>query len=202
VDLSVLILPKLDLERLSIVLDGFGHEGRLHAVRQWNAVILTKLYDALTGFRATTLEDLVPAGTAARTAVITHGTNSLPAFSHFQKRFCRPESGDAGADASAVLYGYNEQTFRAFTGPGYFVARAEPTPGGSEVAFDYRTLPPADPAKLPPDWPPVVPNSARLGIFVYANMADRVRALSANVLVGRAFRRDRPMNTWFALVRE
>ena len=34
-DLTVLLEPKIDLPRLAEILDGMGHEGRLHTVRGW-----------------------------------------------------------------------------------------------------------------------------------------------------------------------
>jgi hypothetical protein len=198
VDVSVLIEPKLDLPRLAEVLDGFGHEGRLRAVMHWNRAMLAALYEALAGFRPIAAADFVPAGTPPRTPIIHHGKNSLPLFSHFQKRFCR---GD-GAEED-VLWGYNEQTWGSFTGPGYFTARAEGGPG--EVVIDYRKLPPGKPDA----WPPIEPNESRLGRFVYAGMVDRLRGLSTHVTLGRAFRARSgeaaaatPMDAWFALCRE
>jgi hypothetical protein len=203
VDLKVLIEPKLELARLSQVLDELGHEGRLHAVRLWTPHVLATLYEALAGYRPLTLDGFVPSATPPRTEVIHHGKNSLPAASHFQKRFFRPapvEPEPGQQEGHGKLFGYNEQTFRPFTGPGYFETHADAATG--EVVFDYRVLPPADPAKLPAGWPPVVSNTGRLGFLVYAGMVDRCRALADHVVVGKAFKRGRPMRAWFALVRE
>jgi hypothetical protein len=196
VDISVLIEPKLDLERLSVVLDGFGHEGRVHAMRCWNRRHLERLFDALTGFRALTLEHFVPAAQRPLEAVIHHGKNSLPVASLFEKRFCRPVQGVEGSEGAGVLFGYNHQAFTPFTGAGYFVIRRDDAAG--EAVFDYRQLPTA----TPETWPPIRPNEERLGRFVYAGMVDRVRALSSHVVVGRAYKGERPMSAWFALCRE
>ena len=34
-DVSVLLEPSIDLKRLAEVLDGLGHEGRVHTTRGW-----------------------------------------------------------------------------------------------------------------------------------------------------------------------
>lgn len=135
------------------------------------------------------LEDLVPAAVPPLTEVIHEGKNSLPAFTRFQKRFCRPPH-----ENPVELWGYNEQRMRAFTGPGYFVVH---TDDGGDLVIDYRRLPP----EKPPAWPPILPNSARLSRFVYHDMVDVLRTVAPSVTVGRAFRRGRPLDAWFALVR-
>jgi hypothetical protein len=62
---------------------------------------------------------------------------------------------------------------------------------------DYRVLPPDKPAA----WPKIIPNSARLSRFIYNGTVDYLRRVSKNVVIGRAYRRDKPMDAWFALVR-
>ncbi len=82
------------------------------------------------------------------------------------------------------------------TGPGFFVARTSPIEG--EVILDYRTLPEGKAA----GWPSIVPNTAKLGRFVYAGMVDHMRAISAHVSIGRADKGGKAMDAWFALCRQ
>ncbi len=196
-DLTVLIQPSVDLPRLTRVLDELGHSGRLATVRGWDGRTLARLYEAAKGHHALTTEHFVPAAIGPLTEVIHHGKNSLPAFSHFQKRFARP---DAAESPPKELWGFNRQSNEAFTGPGYFVVHTEWDAGQvpGEVAIDYRRLPPG---KVP-SWPEIVPNSARLGRFVYAGMVDVMRGISNHVSIGRAWKQGKYMDAWFALVRE
>lgn len=186
-DLSVLLDP-LDLPRLSSVLDELGHLGRVDTIRNWDRDVMAKLYEAVKGYRKVTLDDYVPPGTSALQQVIHHGKNSLPAFTLFQKRFCKP------AEGSDKLYGYNHQTMAPFTGPGYYVSYVE----GDEVFIDYTQIPPAKPEA----WPPIVQNEARLGRFVYSGMIDIMRGISTHVSIGRAKKKGEMMDAWFVLCRE
>ena len=201
-DLTVLLEPSINLARLEHVLNDLGHSGRLATVRGWEPKTLTKLYEAAKGHHPLTLEHFEPARIGPLTEVIHHGKNSLPLFSHFQKRFTRP---DAKEDAPKELWGFNRQSNEAFTGPGYFVVLAEwqgrpPSEGTDEgeVAIDYRKLP----TGRVPSWPDIMPNSARLGRFVYDGMVDVMRGVSNHVSIGRAFKGGKWMDAWFALVRE
>jgi len=187
-DLTVLLEPKLDLPRLAEVLDGMGHEGRLHTVRGWGKARQAELFEAAKGGRPLTLEDYVPSNVPALTEVIHHGRNTLPLFNDFQKRFCRPE------DEEGVLYGYNEGTVRPVTGPGYYVAYAK----DGELVIDYRKTPKAKVAS----WPEILPNSKKLGFLVYEGMVDYMRALSQHVSIGRAEKGGKMMDAYFVLVRE
>ncbi|HEY2511351.1 MAG TPA: hypothetical protein VGI39_10865, partial [Polyangiaceae bacterium] len=120
-DLSVLLDP-LDLPRLATVLDELGHLGRVDTVRGWDGDTMATLYEALKGYMPLTLEYFVPPEVAPLTEVIHHGKNSLPAFTHFQKRFCKPSD----AAKNDELWGYNEGSMRWAIGPGYFaVHKAE-----------------------------------------------------------------------------
>lgn len=191
-DLSKLIFPKVELETIAHALDGVGHEGRLHTVIEWSKREMAPLYEAAADNPATTLDDFVPSDREAMREVIHHGKNSLPAFTHFQKRFCRPPE-DAPAEQ---IWGYNHTPgIQAFTGPGYFVLHPW-TEGG--VVVDYTMLPP----KRPDGWPEILPNTARLSRFIYHGMKDVMRKLSQHVTIGRARRGDQAMDAWFILVRE
>jgi hypothetical protein len=87
---------------------------------------------------------------------------------------------------------------KAFTGPGYFVAKPV---DARTIVVDYFDVPP-DGAKLPAGWPGVLPNSARLGRFVYFQMRDYMRGVSKHVTVGRANRGGKDVDNWFLLLRE
>jgi hypothetical protein len=181
----------VDLERLREVLDGLGHIGRVATIRTWGRGIQSKLYEAAKGFMPVTLETFVPSGTEPLVEVIHHGMNSLPAFTHFQKRFCLAKEG-------SELWGYNhnDEPVNSTVGPGYFVVHSAPDEG--EIDIDYTRLPPAK----PDSWPNIIPNEARLGRFVYSGLVDRMRGISSHVSIGRGYRKGDIMDAWFVLCRE
>ncbi|HEY3593697.1 MAG TPA: hypothetical protein VGL13_07480 [Polyangiaceae bacterium] len=187
-DIVPMIWPSVDRGAIAHLLDEVGDEGRLNTVMDLGKRELAALYEACADNEPLTLADLVPEETPPMTEVVHEGKNSLTLFNRFQKRFCR-----AAAKADE-LYGYNEQTMKVLTGPGYFVAHARAEGG---VLVDYRRLP----DDRPRQWPPIISNHARLGRFVYAGMVDVLRRVSRGVSIGRAFRGDRPMDAWFVLVR-
>lgn len=191
----------IDVHRLADVLDGMGHAGRVETVARWGKSIQSRLFEAVKGHKPLTLDDFVPASVDPLVEVIHHGKNTLPVFTRFQKRFCKPKSN--GGDE---LWGYNEGhaesliETKKFTGPGYYVMhapdRTDATTG--ELDIDYRKLPAGKPEK----WPAIVPNEGRLGRFVYAGMVDVMRGVSQHVSIGRAMKGGKWMDAWFVLVRE
>ncbi|MBL9110940.1 MAG: hypothetical protein JNM74_16765 [Myxococcales bacterium] len=187
-DLTVLLEPKIDLPRLAEILDGMGHEGRLHTVRGWGLARQAELFEAVKGHKPLTLADFVPDGVPNLTEVIHDGRNTLPLFNDFQKRFCRPE------DEEGVLYGYNEGSTRGLTGPGYYVAYEK----DGELVIDYRKTPKAKVST----WPEIIPNSKKLGFLVYEGMVDYMRGLSSHVSIGRAEKGGKMMDAYFVLVRD
>ncbi len=191
-DLTSLIETHLDLPRLSKDLDEIGHAGRVWSVRRWTRADMRILFDAAKGFRPLTLDHFVPASTPAMVEVVHEGKNSLPAHTHFDKRFCRPKAS-AGADR---LFGYNHHSLSAFSGPGYFVVRSSPEAG--ELSIDYTAVPDA----APPGWPRIKPSQAGFGRFVYGGMVDVMRGLSTHVSIGRATIHGQPVDRWFVLVRD
>lgn len=191
-ELKNLIEKHLDLPRLAKDLDEIGTPARIWATRQWTRSIQARLYEAAKGFRPVTLEDYVPAGTAPHVEVITHGMNTLPAHNHFQKRFCKP----ADPETKDQLIGFNYQALSGFTGPGYYVAR--PAGDKGEVDIDYTMLP----KEKAESWPTIIPNSQRLGRFVYYGMIDVMRGISSHVSIGRARKKSGWMDAWFVLVRQ
>lgn len=154
-----------------------------------------KLWDAAVG-RGVRIAEMVPASLGPLRPVVFHGKNSLPAFTRFQKRFCRP-SPDVERDE---LWGYNYQPvgwLAPLTGPGYFVAYDTANgPGG--VAVDYTRIPPGKPV----EWPEIHDNTYRLSRFIYNGTIDYLRRVSEHLLIGRATRAGRDMPNWFLLCRE
>ena len=153
-----------------------------------------KLWHAAAG-GAVTIGEMVPREIGPLRPVIFHGKNSLPAFTRFQKRFCRP-AADVGRDE---LWGYNYQPvgwLGPLTGPGYFVAYDSNGLGG--VAVDYTKIPPAKPAS----WPDIHDNTYRLSRFIYNGMIDYLRRVSPHLLIGRATKAGKEMPNYFLLCRE
>ncbi len=168
----------LDIDRLAAALDAMAEVDRVALVRTWDGKFQRRLWDACARGK-TTLADFVPPGTPPGVAIIHAGRNSLPVFKTFEKHFC------VAADRPDALYGYNEGATRALIGPGYYVAREFPERG--EVGVDYMQVPPED-SKLPAGWPSIKSNESGLQRFVYANMIDYMRKVSAHVTIGRAYK--------------
>ncbi len=183
--------PSPDLERLRTMLDTCGTWSRRNAVRGLDKRMMAALYEASQGADALSLDDIVPV-TDPLVEVIHSGKNSLPMFNRFEKRFCRPD----GDDAKPELWGYNHQSMSGFTGPGYFVATADE--GTGEIVIDYTRQPP----RKVGSWPEIIPNEAKLGRFVWGGMVDRLRRVTGNVTIGRAYRHGKATDDYFALVRE
>jgi hypothetical protein len=175
-------------------LDGLSAEDRVVAVRSLGRSAQRKLYALVDGFRSVRLVDLVPPEVPPLKPVRHFGRNTLPAFTLFEKRFCRPRAADA--QAPGELYGYNQQAMAVLTGPGYFVAREDPARG--EVWIDYTRVPP----EHPEGWPEIRSNERGLARFVYGFMVDTLRRVSEHVTIGSAARRGREMGSWFVLCRE
>lgn len=182
----------IDVEALGEAFDAAPQQARIQAIRSFSPDIQANLFDAAEG-RDVPLEYMVPEDRGPLEEVIHEGQNTLPVFSKFQKRFCRPSSGQKPAERD-MLWGYNHQLMRPFTGPGYFISYEDEKTG--EYWIDYRDLPP----ERPDEWPNIISNKARLGRFVYHGMVDRLRRVSAHCTIGRAFK-DGPMDAWFVLVR-
>jgi hypothetical protein len=194
----------IDLHRLAEVLDGMGHAGRVETVRRWGKREQARLYEAIKGHMPLTLDYFVPGTLDPLVPVIHEGKNSLPAFTHFQKRFCKPK--EKSGDTKEELWGYNEGSaesmleIKPFTGPGYFCVHTPEGRDGSEgeIDIDYRKIPSAKPES----WPEIIPNEAKLGRFIYAGMVDVMRGLSNHVSIGRAMKGGKWMDAWFVLVRQ
>jgi len=185
--------PVVKPHEVSGFLDALSHAERVRAIRSLNRSEQRSLYQSVDGFRPLGLSDLVPPETGDMQTVRHFGKNTLPAFTHFEKRFCRP----VGADPQnpPELFGFNFQTMAPLTGPGYFVA----VPGDrDEVLVDYRRVPDA----RPDGWPPIVDNARGLSRFVYGFMVDTLRGVSRHVSIGSAARNGKDLGSWFILCRE
>jgi hypothetical protein len=184
------ILP----QEIADFLDGLSSADRIEAVRGLGRPEQRRLYRAVDGFLPLRLTDLVPPSAADLETVRHFGRNTLPAFTLFEKRFCRPRGADARKPGE--LWGYNHQTLSRLTGPGYFVAREDPT--RPEVLIDYTALP----SERPADWPEIRPNELGLSRLVYGHMIDTLRRVSEHVTIGSAARRGRDLGSWFVLARQ
>lgn len=184
----------VDVGGIAALLDALSHEERVDAIRFLGRSSQRRLYEAVAGFRPLGLADLVPPSVADLDPVRHFGRNTLPAFNHFEKRFCRPP----GAQASGPdeLYGFNFQSMGWLTGPGYFVAVEDPV--RPEVRIDYTRVPP----RRPEDWPPTRSNERGPARLVYGFMIDTLRRVSEHVTIGSAARRGRDLGSWFVLCRQ
>jgi hypothetical protein len=170
-------------------LNSLSPDARVDEIRSLSGGEQASLYDRVAKAAPIGLEHFVPKGSGHLKEVIHHGKNSLLAFTHFQKRFCVDQEKN-------LILGYNEQTMRWFTGPGYFVVR--PVPEDSRVVIDYTQVP----DRHPSEWPDIHPNSRLFSRFVYYNMQDFMWKVSEHVSIGRAFRGGKPQPNYFVLCRE
>ncbi|MBW2495132.1 MAG: SseB family protein [Deltaproteobacteria bacterium] len=194
-DLRFLIRDRpISPERIRRFLDERSHEARVAAIRSLSGSELHDLYVAVDGFKPVTLEDLVPPAVEDFATVRHHGKNSLPVFTHFEKRLCRPPCTDS--EPATELYGYNFQSLASITGPGYFIARE--SADRPEVMIDYHSLPP----EHPQGWPPLRSNDRGLSRLVFGFLFDTLRGVSDHVTIGSASRKGRDLGSWFALCRE
>lgn len=175
-------------------LDGLSPDGRVAAIRAAGRGAQRRLYAAVAGHAAVRLADLVPPACAPLATVRHFGRNTLPLFTRFEKRLCRPPGEDPAAPRE--LWGFNFQALEPVTGPGYFSAREDAARG--EVLIDYTRVP----ASAPPGWPAPRSNEAGLSRFVYGFMVDTLRRVSEHVTIGSAARRGRDIGSWFLLCRE
>ena len=129
----------------------------MEAIRAVGRSAQRRLYEAVDGFGEVRLTDLVRPETADLATVRHYGRNTLPAFTHFEKRFCRPRGADH--DKPGELYGFNFQSMAPITGPGYFVAHEDP--GRPEVWVDYRRVP----SEHPDGWPEISVNELVAAVY-------------------------------------
>jgi hypothetical protein len=186
--------PTVKPHEISQFLDSLNHASRVAAIRSLNRTEQRRLYEAVEGYRPLRLSDLVPATCDSLATVRHFGKNTLPAFSHFEKRFCRPVEADP--ERPTELLGFNFQTMAPITGPGYFIAVGDEQ--RDEVLVDYRRVP----QQHPDGWPSIKSNERGLSRFVYGFMVDTLRGVSEHVTIGSAARKGKDMGSWFVLCRE
>lgn len=182
------------LARIGEALDRMNHESRLFTVQSATKKDMEALWELMKDQPALDADFYVPSGTEPLKEVIHHGKNSLPAFTHFQKRFCRP------GDESGDIWGYNHQPNEWFAGPGYFVAhetKDEKDPPSAYV-IDYNRIP----SKKPESWPPIQDNDGLTRSLVYGRMKDYMRRVSSHVSIGKAHRAGKSLGQYFMLCRE
>lgn len=182
--------PQLDLAYAAKVLDELGPSGRLDTIRRFTGDHMARLYEAAKGVRPLSLAHLVPDDVEPLVGVVHRGHNSLPMFSDFAKCFCKPK------DEAGILYGYNDQFWSWFSGPGYFVARPSTSEEGA-IDVDYREIP----KDKPSTWPALAPNRGFGPSIVFGGMIDVIRGISEHVSIGRATRRGKVTDNYFVLSR-
>jgi len=189
--------PAARIGEIADYLDRLSPDHRLHEVRQLDGADQARLYELARESPPITIEHFAPKDRPALREVIHEGKNTLPAFQRFQKRMCRPASGEGR------LFGYNEGFTRRFLGPGYFVLHA--TAGNPDweqrgaIVVDYFMMPDGEVA---PGWPSVVPNSQGLQMLVYQGTRDFMRRVSSHVSVGAAYKGEKQMGAYFTLCRQ
>jgi hypothetical protein len=179
---------------LARFLDPLSHEQRVEVVRSLGRAQQKSLWEVVDGFAPVRLVELVPPQTPELQQVRHVGKNTLPAFTHFEKRLCRLPGSDP--EAPDQLAGANFQTMSPVTGPGYFLAFD--CPDRAEVLIDYRKLP----DRHPDGWPEIRSNEKGLSRFVYGFMVDTLRRVSEHVTIGSAARDGKELGSWFTLCQE
>lgn len=178
---------------IAALLDELSDDLRPRVVRRLGRRDQKALYEKVAGFAPVELVDLVAPARSDLEEVRHLGRNSLPAFTIFEKRFCRLPGNPP--DAPESLAGYNFQAMAPFTGPGYFLAINDPNK--REVLVDYHRVP----DRTPLHWPAVRSNEKGLSRFVYGFMIDRLRRVSEHVTIGSAARNGRELGSYFVLSR-
>jgi hypothetical protein len=172
-----------EVDALSAELDAASHEDRVQWLRSLGKRELSALYDLASGTTVGVDHFYDDGGEV----VIHYGKNSLPVFTHFQKRIVA--QGDE-------IQGYNHQSMAWLTGPGHFILRASPEVEG-EVWFDYTVTPVAEFTQFPP----LRANDRGASRFVYAGMIDIVRRVSRDLTIGTALKGGKMTGDFFGLCR-
>jgi len=180
---SLLDQPGVSLAEIGVHLDGLDGANRVAECGELSAAGQKRLWELATAAALPGGGDLIPAG---QDTSVFAGRNSLRVFSRFQKRFARH---------GVEVVGYNVHPLGWLIGPGYFMV--ELGPPGMPLRFDYSRVPTAAPA----GWPRVSDNSSALARPIYGGLLDEVAWLTADVLIGSAFRGGRALGSYFVLAR-
>jgi hypothetical protein len=162
-------------------LDALSEDARVAEVRACSGALQKKLWGLVEGCGIDTTT-FVP---EAESTVIYAGKNSLAMFTHFEKRFWRVPGG--------ATIGYNQQSMKWFSGPGYFLVRDG---DNGELLFDYT----ATPELQPTGWPSIRPNTGFYSI-VYGGMIDTNRRVSRDTVIGSAARNGKSIDSFYLLTR-
>jgi hypothetical protein len=186
---SILENSTSTLANLAEHLDALDAEARVREIREMPGRLQLRVWQLAGEAAPYTLDDLVPAALGEGKPVILAGKNSLPMFTHFEKRFAR---------VGGKVVGYNHQPMSWITGPGYFTVVAATQPERQkELLIDYTQIPDAG----ADGWPKIKSNSSGLSYFVYHKLHDYLRRVSRDVVIGEATRMDKPMNSYFLIAK-
>ena len=192
--LQNLILDGKSIQEIGEWLNQQSPEERLLQVRRLNKKAQKKLYVLAINSEPLNLSYFVPSE-ENNTEIIHEGKNSLPAFTLFQKRFCRRDDGS--------VVGYNHGSTMKLVGPGYFIAKK--TSGNKDwedkgsVVIDYYEVPDSKPLA---SWPKVKGNGQGLQRLVYHKMHDFMRKVSDHVTIGVAYKSGSYSGNYFVLCRQ
>lgn len=181
------------IPRIGEALDRMDAKSRLYTTLSATKEDMETLWE-LVKDQSVDADHFVPSGTEPLKEVIHHGKNSLPAFTHFQKRFCRAD------DDSGDVYGYNHGSTEWATGPGYFVAH--PAQDEKEPPSDYLIDYTRIPTKKAEGWPEIRGNDGLIGGLVYGRMKDYMRKVSTHVSIGKAYKQGKEVGAYFMLCRQ
>ncbi len=204
-DLQGALRAGATIDAIAAALDALDHQERVRQTRALRPADQATLYRLAEG-RHTNLDFFVPAGTPFGVEVVHEGINTLPVIGGpFQKRFAR-DPDDPGR-----LLGYNHNNSGIVshlffvTGPGYFVVRetgsTSPdgrTDHGGQLFINYYEQPAVAPVA---SWPHPKPPMAFTAGLVWGQMSDYMWRVSAHVSIGTAFKKGRPLQQYFVLVR-
>ena len=181
------------IEKIEKAFNALSHEERLEEMYKFKSKDQDKLYELASG-RYAGPDFFVPKKRYGQ-EVIHWGVNSLPFFSKFQKRMTAKNGGK-----TTSYSGYNEQTMKGVTGPGYFslLDKKEGPHGKKQVAINYYD----EPGFKYDSWSKMAKNTSGLSRFVYGNMHDWMWKVSDHVSIGKANKNGKFMNNWFILCRE
>jgi hypothetical protein len=182
--ISLLDDPGATLAQVSAHVEALAPADRVAECRALAAVQQKHLWELTSAAPAGVDGQLIPAGEETATFI---GRNSLRAFSRFEKRFARQD---------ADVVGRNVHPLGWLIGPGYFLVGQGANSG--RLQFDYSRVPTAVPA----GWPSASDNkTSRFARAVYGDLLDQVAWITADVLIGAAFRRGLPLGSYFVLAR-
>jgi hypothetical protein len=183
---ALLDRPDCTQPMLAAHLDGLDVESRVQQCRALGKRLQRRLWEVAADAPAFTLEDLIPSTETG--TVIWAGKNSLPLFTHFEKRFARQHG---------TVVGYNlSPGIQWLSGPGYFTAVQAPE-RPKEILIDYTRVPETAPA----GWPAVRSNASGTPKLIFGNMHDFCRRVSQTVAIGSATRLGKSIDSYFVRAR-